>query len=306
MFLMDCISSAYVRIMELHQLRYVDLVASEASFTAAARRAHVSQSALSTQVAKLEKELGHRLFERGRHGATTTESGAVLVERMRDALRALDDVDAAAAELSGVVVGSVAFGAVVGCDLPGLASGMAAFAEAHPRASLSYSEAASDVMVDDLLRRRLDLALVGHVDELPTALVTHTVVSSPLVAVFRAEQARHSPSVADLVDETLVTLPSGTGVRSALDAAAHRADVRLRPAFEVHSAVLVLELVRRGSGIGVLTGGMVTPPPEGLVAVPLVDGGTSHLSLAHRRDPSPATAALSAQLRSNLDFGADG
>ncbi len=282
--------------MEIHQLHYVDLVATEGSFTAASRRARVSQSALSTQVAKLETELGHRLFERGRHGAVLTDAGALLIERIRAALLAVESVSAAAAELSGVVVGPVALGAVVGCDLPEVAAGMAGFARAHPRATVAYAEGPSDALVASLQRGSLDLVLVGHAEPLPAGIVVTTVMSSDLVVVMPATAARRHVRVADLTDGPLVTLPPGTGVRSALDAAARRAGVTVRPEYEVHSSWLALDLVRRGAGLGVLTGGMLASTPAGLATVPLQGGGTSHLSLAHRRNPTPATAALSAAL----------
>lgn len=297
---MTSISNAYAVGMEVHQLRYVDLVAREESFTAAAARAQVSQSALSTQVAKLEKELGHRLFDRGRHGARPTDVGAVVVDRIRAALRALDAVTATAGEFAGLVVGSVALGAVVGCDLPGLAAGLAAFGQDHPGASLSYAEDSSETMVRDVLAGRLDLALVAHVGPLTASLETTTIMSSPLIAVVPASARERPRRLEDLAGEPLVTLPVGTGVRTALDDAARRAGVALRPAFEVHSATLVLELVRRGSGIGVLTGGMLAHTPEGLEYGTLADGGVSQLSLVRRRDPSPATAALTALLAREL------
>ncbi|GAA2444917.1 LysR family transcriptional regulator [Streptomyces lavendulocolor] len=47
--------------MEIHQLRYFAAVMDEGTFTAAAHRLHVSQSGVSTQVAKLEQELGQQL-----------------------------------------------------------------------------------------------------------------------------------------------------------------------------------------------------------------------------------------------------
>ena len=52
--------------MELRQLEYFIAVASEMNFFRAAHRVHVVQSALSTSVSKLEKELGVELFDRSK------------------------------------------------------------------------------------------------------------------------------------------------------------------------------------------------------------------------------------------------
>lgn len=61
--------------MELHQLRYMMAVAKYQSFTRAAEEINISQSSLSTQISKLEAELGTKLFERGARLITLTRAG---------------------------------------------------------------------------------------------------------------------------------------------------------------------------------------------------------------------------------------
>ena len=78
--------------MELHQLRYLLAVAKTGNFTRAAELCHVSQPSLSQQIAKLEDELGERLFSRLKRSAVLTSAGAALVQR---ATRILAEVDAA-------------------------------------------------------------------------------------------------------------------------------------------------------------------------------------------------------------------
>ena len=67
--------------MDIRILRYFIAVAEEGNITKAAARLHVSQPALSTQLAALEDELGQRLFERGARGIELTEKGLVLKRR---------------------------------------------------------------------------------------------------------------------------------------------------------------------------------------------------------------------------------
>src|SRR3954466_3264340 len=78
--------------MELHQLRYVLAVARTAHFSRPAELCHVSQPSLSQQIAKLEEELGERLFSRLKRNAVLTSAGEALVQR---ATRILAEVDAA-------------------------------------------------------------------------------------------------------------------------------------------------------------------------------------------------------------------
>ena len=66
-------------VMDVRQLDLFRAVAEEKSFTRAAERLHVSQSAISRQVKLLEEELGGRLLHRGARGATPTAPGELLL-----------------------------------------------------------------------------------------------------------------------------------------------------------------------------------------------------------------------------------
>jgi DNA-binding transcriptional LysR family regulator len=74
--------------MNLAQLRFVDAVASERSFTAAASRCHVTQPTLSSGIRQLEEELGGRLFDRTTRSVRLTELGEHLVPYVREVLNA--------------------------------------------------------------------------------------------------------------------------------------------------------------------------------------------------------------------------
>ena len=78
--------------MELHQLRYFAAVARLGNFTRAAEACRVSQPTLSQQIAKLELELGHSLFDRLGRGVALTDSGRALREKAEQALALLDEV----------------------------------------------------------------------------------------------------------------------------------------------------------------------------------------------------------------------
>src|SRR5687767_213130 len=67
--------------MELNQLRYFAKVAELGNFTRAAEACHVSQPSLSQQIAKLEYELGHPLFERLGRGVRLTDAGRQFRDR---------------------------------------------------------------------------------------------------------------------------------------------------------------------------------------------------------------------------------
>lgn len=76
--------------MELRHLRYFVAIAEERSFTRAAEGLWVAQPGLSTQVRRLETELGVKLLDRHTRGVDLTPAGALFLERARAALAAAD------------------------------------------------------------------------------------------------------------------------------------------------------------------------------------------------------------------------
>ena len=80
--------------MDFRQLRYALAVARERSFTKAAKRVNISQSAVSEQVKLLEEEIGFELFRRTSGGVETTDRGRTFLyeaERVMGDLLSLSD-----------------------------------------------------------------------------------------------------------------------------------------------------------------------------------------------------------------------
>src|SRR5690606_27099302 len=118
--------------MELQQMRYVVAVAETNSFTRAAERCLVVQSALSHQIARLERELGARLFDRTSRRVRLTAAGAAFLPVARQCLAAADRAVAEVAAAIGEVRGPLRVGlipTVAAVDVP---SALAEFRRRHP------------------------------------------------------------------------------------------------------------------------------------------------------------------------------
>jgi len=76
--------------VELKHLRYLVAVTEETTFVRAAERLHLAQPALSRQIHKFEKEIGARVFERGRTGVTLTAAGEICVRAARSIIESVE------------------------------------------------------------------------------------------------------------------------------------------------------------------------------------------------------------------------
>src|ERR1700752_1173059 len=118
--------------MELRHLRYFVAIAEELSFTRAAQRLWVAQPGLSTQIRRLEGELGVRLFERHTRGVDLTEAGELFLQRDRVVLAAAEVGGATGRDLEAGVVGSVRLGVAADAVWPGTAALLDAFGRDWP------------------------------------------------------------------------------------------------------------------------------------------------------------------------------
>ena len=240
--------------MELRHLRYFAAVAETLSFTQAAADCGVAQSALSQQIARLERDVGATLLIRSSRQVRLTEAGAVLLPWARRLLsgaeQAQQDLDA----LAGLRRGRLRLGLIQtvssAVDLPAV---LGDYRDRYPGIELSVSYGASEAMLAAVLDEELDLALVGLGPEsIPPGLDHRLLVEEPLVAVVSAGHrlaARERIDLAELAGEEFIWFSRGTGLRHAVEAACARAGLTPPPNLEIG---LVGEMIRLAAhGIGV-------------------------------------------------------
>ncbi|HEX6974699.1 MAG TPA: LysR family transcriptional regulator [Vicinamibacterales bacterium] len=145
--------------MQLADLQVFELVASERSFSKAAKKLHRTQPAVSQAIRRLEDELGDRLFDRASRNGTLTEAGVLLREHATRLLRLAADAGAAVRELQQVRRGRVVIGAneaAVHSVLPLVQR----FAGAHPHATVEVRRVPSRQIASELLARTLDFGIL--------------------------------------------------------------------------------------------------------------------------------------------------
>jgi DNA-binding transcriptional LysR family regulator len=156
--------------LDLDRLRALHTISVHGSVSAAADVLHVTTSAVSQQVAKLEKETGQKMLERNGRGVRLTDAAELLVEH---AERILSLVEVAQADLEahrGTVVGQLSMGA-----FPTAARGLGPLAlvrlrEEHPQLRVLLSEYDPPVSMSLVARGDLDLAIVQDWNNQPLAI----------------------------------------------------------------------------------------------------------------------------------------
>ncbi|MBF6175697.1 LysR family transcriptional regulator [Nocardia blacklockiae] len=262
--------------MELNQMRYVVAVAETGSFTRAAQRCLIVQSALSHQVARLEKELGARLFDRSSRHVRLTPAGAAFLPAARQCLAAAERAGAEVAAAVGEVRGSLGVGlipTVAAVDIP---RALRDYRERFPEVRINLRVGASEHLLDEVKNGTVDLAFLG----LPTAAALDGVRSRELardrlVAVVAPE---HPLAQEDCVDlqrlsaEVFVDLPARTAGREQSDRAFAAAGLTRNVAFEVTTAdFMMARLIQHNLCIAMLAS-TYAPQLPGLTTVDITDG----------------------------------
>lgn len=149
--------------MELRHLRYFVAIAEERSFTRAAERLWVAQPGLSTQIRRLESELGVQLFERHTRGVDLTDAGELFLERARTTLAAAEAARSTGRDLEEGLVGSVRIGIVTGAGWPGTSALLGHFGREHHGVELTVVESYGGTLLRDLRDGRLDAMIAPSV-----------------------------------------------------------------------------------------------------------------------------------------------
>ena len=162
--------------MEIRHLRYFVAIAEERSFTRAAERLWVAQPGLSTQIRRLEAELGVCLFERHTRGVDLTDAGRLFLERARAALEAAELARATGRDLQNGVEGSIRLGLAIGAQWPHAADLLEAYQGHRPAVEITVFESYAGTLIRDLRDGRLDAVLAPTVcgsDDLSSVEVGH-------------------------------------------------------------------------------------------------------------------------------------
>ena len=186
--------------MELRHLRYFVAVADHGSFSGAARRLHVAQSAISEQLSNLESEIGVPLFARFSKNATLTQEGLLFLDEARRVLSAADHAVQVAQRAHRGEIGTLRIGffaGAMGVSFPKL---IRSFRKQQPHVQLSLVEMTSTHQWEALVKGEIDVGFTRRIEpEFRGELRSELVQQDPIVAILPKNHPA-APGPVDLRD----------------------------------------------------------------------------------------------------------
>ncbi|MFD0893085.1 LysR family transcriptional regulator [Luteolibacter ambystomatis] len=202
--------------MEIRQLELLRTILEEGSLTAAAKRCHLSQPALSQQIQALEAELGEPLLIRKPRGVEATAAGSLLMEH---AARILEETARAKDAFTGrreLQSGKVAFGIIPTIAPYLLPRLLGPFRKRFPGIDLAVSEARTADLIPQVVSGAIEFAILSDVAEAERkrwSLHLRELFREPLLLAAPADHPlatrKQSPTAADLDASELIHLQGG-------------------------------------------------------------------------------------------------
>lgn len=286
--------------MEIRQLKYFVHVAELESFSRAAARLNVAQSALSRHMRLLEGELGVELVRRHGRGAVPTPAGRLFLRKASRILRSLDQTRMEVAALGSSPAG------VVNLALPPSISEMFASPILErcerelPNVSLKLFEAWTGLIKEWLLVHRCDLGIL-YSSQIDDKIDFRPILTEDLCFVvsarLRSMCARNAYPLEEIAQLPLIVPPHPHGLRAVIEAAFSEQGLSPRIAYEAEVWSVIKDVVDSGLAHALISPSELRPEiaEERLVAIPIAKPGiqrTLGFAKSSQRKSLPAVEAV--------------
>jgi DNA-binding transcriptional LysR family regulator len=246
--------------LRFQQLRSFCEAARSGSFARAAGALGISRPAVWQQIRALERELGAPFLVRRGNRLELTREGRLLADLAAPLVSGFDSIKTAFERRRGEGTRRLVVATTSGLLAQPLREPVRAFRRRHPDVQLSFLDRVSAEAVQLVVDGKAALGLVGHLEEEPRhpALDTEALASVPFRAVFPPghplSRARRL-GLRELLRHPLVLMARGSRARARVDRVLRElgAERDLRLAMDTTNALMVLEYVRSGMGVGVAT-----------------------------------------------------
>lgn len=277
--------------LNLERLRTLDALARHGSVSAAADALHVTTSAVSQQLGKLEREAGQQLIARNGRGVRLTDAGRLLSEH---AARILSQVELAQSDLEahrGQVVGELRLSAFPTAARGLFPAALAALRAEHPGLRVRSSELEPENGVAGVVRGDLDLAVVldwyNKPMPVPDGLVKAALLDDPADVAMPADHRladRDEVDLAEFAEDEWITWGEGEFCHEWLMFTLRSKGIEPIVGHRAGETHTQLGLVAAGLGVCIAPLLGRHPVPSGIVMIPLRQRVRRHVYVVWRAD----------------------
>lgn len=291
--------------MDFRQISYFVALYEEGSVTRAAQRLNVVQPAVSMQIAKLERDLDHKLFDRLSKAMVPTVAGRTLYRLVVPVLHSLTLARGHMAKLSGVTSGRITIGMLSSLAVSFVPDMLIAFAHDYPEVEVVIIDGYSSTFIDLVNQGALDFAVINKPPR-RLGLTVEPLVEERMVYVTAAtrKQPKSPINITDLQQAKLILPSQRHGLRAELERHFGARDVSLSLQLEMDSIQGICEVVARSDWATILPSlGVSLGIADGRLASRTINPPmTRQLAIIHhpRHPLTPAADAFLERFRSHV------
>jgi DNA-binding transcriptional LysR family regulator len=261
--------------MHLETLKVFCDIVETRSFSTAASKNFVTQSAVSQQIRMLEQRYGRQLLERTRGNVQLTPAGEVLYQASKEIVERYQDMEARLQAVTEVVGGTVRVGTVHSIGLYELAGALKKYLKAYPQVNLALEYSRANKIYDDTFKGNVDIGVVAYPQKRP-GIVVVPYRQDRLVLVCPPGHrlaAHRRVAVKKLAGEPMVGFERDIPTRKETDRILRRYGIEAHYVMELDNIETLKRVVEIGRGVAILPEPALAREVESgtLVAVHLAD-----------------------------------
>lgn len=237
--------------MAIKHLKTFIMIAEMGSFSAAAERLFITQSAVSMQMKALEEEWRVTLFNRTTRPPVLNRRGWMLVPQAKALVEQYEALKAAAGAAASELIGSIRVGVVPSAATDLLPDVMFRLRQSHPGLTIRAESGLSAELLFRVGQGRLDAAVMTEPDRLEAGIVSELVRSEELKLFARRDLVR--PDTHEMLSACpFIRFSSDMGVGRIVDEALRSRGIKVNAIVELDSIEAILGMVHLGLGISMI------------------------------------------------------
>jgi DNA-binding transcriptional LysR family regulator len=239
---------------DLQSLRIFLAACEMRSMSKAAESLNIALSAASRRLSLLEYELGTPLIVRRPHGIEPTAAGVTMMNYARDVLRLGDRLKVSLDEHRSGIRGYVRVSASSSVLVQRLAKDLSQFVRDNPQIKLDLEERPSEATISAVLNKQADIGVIVHDSQVEGLKIVAYSGDRLAIAVPTNHRfaKRRELRFADILDEDVVALESGTATNKLLSSRAIELGRPMKVRVQVRSFEVMCLMINQSLGIGIL------------------------------------------------------